>query len=344
VPFGPTISTRLIWPFARLMGDYQAELGVLERSGLVVATLADPDTRIPEETVMELLQVSIEKTKNPAIGLHAGERVEAGDFGVLDYAARSCATLKDALDCCSRYMSLLDDGLEARLVDVSDDRVAWSVRPKLRARAPAANDFVAASSINMGNRYIGEPFAPLEVRLMHSTPTDAREYERVFRAPVLMGQDSNAVVFRRAALQRPLALSNPDVFVAFDAQAQRAVAQLVDQQSSRARVREIMLQTLNSGVVSMERVAKQLHMSVATLRRRLAEEGTTHRRIADEVRRDLAIRYLGSRKLAISEIAFLLGFSNVPAFSKAFKRWTSRSPQEYREELRRAGAGRVNGV
>jgi AraC-like DNA-binding protein len=333
VQLGSTISTSLLWPFARLMGDYQAELAVLGSAGIPVSILADPAVRVPDHVVRDLLQVSLEKTKEPSFGLRAGERVEAGDLGVVDAAARSCHTLGDAFRYCSRYIALLDDGIDARLIDVSDDRVAWSVRPKWHAGLPASNDFVVASAINMATRYLGEPLVPLEVTLMHHTPTDRAEYERVFRSGFRLGQDANAVVFARSTLSRPLALANRDVFVAFDARAKRAAAELADRQSSRARVRELILKGLSEGDVGMDRIAKQLCMSVATLRRRLAGEGTTHRGLVDEVRRDLAVRYLGTRNLTVGEIAYLLGFSNVPALSKAFKRWTSQSPQEYRVRM-----------
>jgi AraC-like DNA-binding protein len=229
-------------------------------------------------------------------------------------------------------MRLLDDYIDASLVE-QGDRATWQIRNMGPERLPAINDFQVTAALVCGARYLGVKGPPLEVHLAHSEPTDAAEYARVFQAPVRLGAECNAVVMPRFVLDLPVVHANPDLFAAFDAQAQRMLEQLPHAEPVTVKVRRLVVDQLKRGDTGMEAVANQLHMSVATLRRRLDEEGKTHRELVDEARRELALRHIIDRRIAISEIAFLLGFSSVNAFGRAFRRWTGSSPLDYRARL-----------
>jgi len=319
----------MIWPFARLMADYQPELRILRAAGVRSADLADPDVRIAEPVAMELLRTSLAKTGDPALGLHAGERVEPGDFGVMEYAARSCTNLRQALECCSRYMRLLDEGTSATTVE-EGEVASWQLQPAGVEREPAANDFSVVAAMLIGYRLIGLRASPLEVHFVHRAPTDAGEYVRMFGCPVQLGRPANAIVMPRAAFDLPVVGANSDLLAAFELEAGRQLARLRAPRSVVALVQGVVVEQLKTGGATMPEAAKRLHMSVATLRRRLDAEGTSHREIVDNVRRALALEHLRSSSIAVSEVAFLLGFSSVQAFSRAFRRWTNRSPAEYR--------------
>ena len=114
------------------------------------------------------------------------------------------------------------------------------------------------------------------------------------------------------------------------------VKKLQENRSTVGRVRELLFTHLSQGDVNMERVARKLAMSVATLRRRLASENVNFSEIADGLREELARRYLEEQTHATSEVAFLLGFSDVVSFHKAFRRWTAMTPAEYRDQQRAA--------
>jgi AraC-like DNA-binding protein len=124
---------------------------------------------------------------------------------------------------------------------------------------------------------------------------------------------------------------------AFERHAQCLFSRLRRDDTVAGRAREAMVAELQSGDPSMEVIARKMAMSVATLRRRLEDEGTSHRQLLDEVRCGLAKRYLLEGNLAISEVAFLLGFAHVTAFYKAFRRWMDgATPAQYRTRARRA--------
>lgn len=330
---GPTVSVRTFWPFARLMSDYDAELELLQGAGVTPVHLVDPDVRISEDLAMLVLRTSIAKATDPTIGLRAAEQVEPGDFGPIDYASRNCATLREALECYRRFLPLLDEGTSATLTE-EGTRAIWTLTPLGIQREAAANDFMIASSIVICRRLKADHTTPIEVHLTHSTPTDLREYRRVFGCPVRMNQPANAVIFCRESLDRPVPAANRHFRFAFEKQAAEMLRSLPNHDSVTLRVREIVLNHIGTPEIEMPRIAKRLHMSVATLRRRLESEGTSHRALVEAVRRDLALHYLRGREVPISDIAYLLGFSSVQTFGRAFRRWTGRSAMNYRASAR----------
>jgi len=335
----PTISIRLVWPFTRILEGYSTELSIIQQAGLKKAEFANPDTRIPAGLALELLRVSIDKSGDPALGLHAGESVEPSDLDVLEYAARHCPTARESILSSARFIRLLDESLEVELIEESD-RALWRfVRHVGGQEPPGVSEFIVAAHLAVARRLTGWRVVPLEVHFTHGAATSAVEYDRFFGCPVLLGQDWNELVLVRAELDAPLPLADPDLRAAFEQHGEELLERLPNAETIISKVKKLTITALCDGDVGMDCIAKKLHMSVATLRRRLKEEGTTHSRILDEIRFDLAKRYLRRRDLAVSEIAHSLGFSHVNAFHKAFKRWTGSAPVEYRA---RARAGSPN--
>jgi AraC-like DNA-binding protein len=178
---------------------------------------------------------------------------------------------------------------------------------------------------------LADPHVALEVHLMHPQATDAAAYTRVFGSDVKLGMPYNACVFPAQLLAAPMRRADPNIHFAFEARARELAERLRGQRGTADRVREIVFANLRAGNAGMGFVAGAMAMSVATLRRRLEAEGTTHSEILDRVRSELAMLYLTESRLSVREIAFLLGYSQSRAFHNAFRRWTEGStPVEYR--------------
>jgi AraC-like DNA-binding protein len=173
---------------------------------------------------------------------------------------------------------------------------------------------------------------------MHAEPTDAREYARVFQARVRYNAEHNALVFKREILDAPIQHANVDLWPAFEQQLQSDLTKLAELDGLKARVKQLLAERIGQSSVGLADTARALHMSESTLRRRLAEEGTTYSDLLEELRRELALRHVHDRRLAVGEIAFLLGFATQSAFGKAFRRWSGSSPLEYRAQIRRNAA------
>lgn len=333
-----TISLRWIIPFIRVTGTAPGDIAILAREGVGIRDFVDPDTRVSHRVMMELLASTIARLGDPLLGLRAAERVEAGDFDVLEYAARSCATVRDSINCGSRYMYLMHGAQESRLIE-QGELATWELRITDNVeQLPAANDFALASATWFARRYTGERNVLREVHFRHPVATSASEYARVFDgAQIKLGRPHNALVFTRAHLDTPMSLAHEGLKAAFELHADAMLERLKRAVGIGGRVRQLLVEQLRAGDVSMTTVARRLAMSVATLRRRLGEENTSHSEILDDVRRELAERYLTDMTLAISEVAFLLGFSHVTAFYKAFRRWSQgTTPAEFRAQSQRA--------
>ncbi len=331
-----SLSVRLLRPFARVTSGDAALVLALQRRGVGTAELGDPESRLPHRTVMTLLQDLVSGKNDASIGLRAGCGVEPGDFDALEYAARSCADLRGAIGCLIRYMSVLNEAAQTDLRE-EGDRATWEFRIVDGVQqVPAANDFVVACWITFSRMYADVPEHPREVHLMHLDATDPAGYARVFGPNVKLGMPHNACVFDRKLLDLPMRRADSGLSMEFEARTRELAERLRVQQGVAARVREIVFSRLRSGQSGMASVAAAMAVSVPTLRRRLAEDGTTHSEILDSVRRDLAMVYLSDSRMPIREIAFLLGYAQAKAFHNAFKRWTAgMTPADYRARHRK---------
>jgi AraC-like DNA-binding protein len=324
------VSIRLLWPFARLLSQEPRALPILARLGVGFAEFGNPDTRLPHRMVMQALQESVDQLGDPTLGLRAGLQLDAGDFDVLEHAARAAPNLGEAMQVMARYFRIMNEAAEISTT-VEGEVAIWRFAPRSdQPRPPASNDFAVASSIEFSRRNVSYYEPPLEIRFIHERPSYAAEYERIFKTKITFGAPHNTLVLKKSRLEVPMLRASPKMSAAFELQARNLLEKLQRREGITGRVREEVSEQFRTGSVSMQLASRRLAMSVATLRRRLEEEGTTFSAIVDDLRKQLAERYLRENAPTISEIAFLLGFSDVTAFGRAFKRWTGVSPSEYR--------------
>ena len=329
------VSIRLTWPFARLEGAGSRALNLLKSAGIEPADFANPDTRIPHRTTIELLEIGIKNRGDPTIGLRASAHAEPCDLDVLEYAARSRPTLGEALSCIARYYRLMHSAAEFTLIE-QGDRVIYRYRVTDGVyQPPAANDFVLGSTLSFVRRNSAPGVDAAEVHFAHPEPSYVAEYARHFHCPLYFGGGNNDLVFHKDTLAAPMARSDQTVSEAYEQHARRLLDRLPAVEGVAGRVRRVVIEQLRGGEVTMEFMAARMAMSVPTLRRRLDQEGTTFSDIVDEIRKDLAERYLREPAVAVSEVAFLLGFSSESAFHRAFRRWTGVAPSEFRARGRR---------
>lgn len=323
-----TVSVRLLWPFVRLLGADKRSASALREAGVFAAEFADPDTRLSHGVVMRLLEENM--ACNPAVGLHAAEVTEPGDFDVVEYAARSCPTLAAAIACGCRYFRLIQESAALTCVPEGDN-IALSYGVTESASQPrAATDFAIGSIYKLLRRNLAIDDSGMHVQFVHQEPGYAAEYARVFGIPVRFGAQSNAIVIPSAQLAAPMLRADSRIARAFELRAAHLLQKLKRVDATAERVRELVSHHLDSGQVTMAWTARRLAMSVPTLRRHLEAEGTTYREIVDELRRHFAERELRDGSTSVGELAFLLGFANVGAFHRAFKRWTGIAPTRYR--------------
>jgi AraC-like DNA-binding protein len=327
------VSIRLMWPFLRIIQSAPSPLTmqILEQAGIGAADLAKPDTRLPHRLVMAVLQAWVDASGDHEVGLRAGSSMEAGDLDTIEHAARSCATVRECLELVGRYVHLVHEAVEISIVDYGEHAL-WRCRVTDGVPQPrAANDFVVVAAARFGRRCAQVDGVAREVHFMHSAPADTSVYSAFTGALLKFDMPHNGFVVSRNFLAGPTRGANPRLHAVFDKYARELSERAAV--GTRNRARDAIVERLGSGEMCMEAVAAALAMSVPTLRRRLEDEGTTFTDLVDEVRRDLAERYLRDPQRSIGEIATLLGFAHAPAFHKAFRRWKGVTPSEHRSRI-----------
>jgi AraC-like DNA-binding protein len=322
----PCFVLRLVRPFVRLLRTDPR----IPQAGLDELDAIDPDTRVPIATIHELLEGTELLIGDPDLGLKAARLLEPGDYGALEYAARSAATWRDACDALGRYMRLVNDALRFSMREDGDLVI---VRLDSTVALPRVSaDFQSAAFHISGSHWWPPNLNPIyEVYFAHPRPPDVREYELTFVGGKLrFDAPFSGFVFPREYLDWPMQGADPQLHAVLRKHADVMLAELPRAESLTQRIRDLLTQELTGGTPTLGHIAKRVAMSERTLSRRLEEEGTNFKALLDDLRRRLSLRYVRKSELAFSEIAFLLGFSQTAAFHRAFRRWTGQTPLECR--------------
>jgi AraC-like DNA-binding protein len=173
--------------------------------------------------------------------------------------------------------------------------------------------------------------SPLEVRFRHPAPADVTAHRAFFGAPVSFGCELDELAFTLEQLALPLPKADLQLGEYLRRTASDALSARGSQEDLESKLRELLARDLQSGVCDVRAVARRLATSERTLRRRLEEKGLTFRDVLDATRRDLAKGYLRDRRIPLSEVTFMLGFSEPSAFHRAFRRWTGMTARAWRD-------------
>lgn len=303
--------------------------------GIERTALSDPDTRFDYRRLEWLWQSAIDTTGDPSLPLRAAQRVQAGDFGVLTYIAAASRDSRSAFETLRELLPLMTTLADIGLDD-SNDRpiVRYHWKPGFEISVPTRE--YAVGTIVQASRAVGShSWGPEEACFAYPPPDHAGDYERILEIPVHFDASHDAVVFSASMLDDPNPASDPALVQALERHARELLAKLPFGDDLPSRVRHEIASLLPSGA-SAEAVAETLRMSARSLRRRLEAENTSYKQILDEVRCELARRYLDQEQRGVEQVAFALGFSDGSAFHKAFRRWTSESPTDFARNPSRA--------
>ncbi len=272
--------------------------------------------------------------KDPCFGLEIAEVWSPTDLHALGYAFLASSTLRTALQRLCRYIHVLDNVVGFHLEN-DGERVSFTLTtedPLLAPNSAPEEDATLAFVTSLCRSAYGEILNPVLVRFQHPKLPCQQAYHSFFRCPVLFNAKRSTIVFTSADVDRPLPAPNRELAQANDRILAAFLAQLRGKDLI-TRVKTAITHELPSGSPSDEVVAKAVYMSPRSLRRRLSVAGTSYSQLLEVVRCELAKRYLADPSQSLSEISYLLGFSELSAFSRAFKRWTGQAPSVFRETV-----------
>lgn len=304
---------------------------LLHDAGLSTAMLDDPNGRCPAEAMARLWRLSAQATGDEAFGLKVARHVMPTSFHALWQAQSASQTLKDAFERVARHFHVVTDAWSLAFTQQGDDYAVRLLAPASGiAPEPEAIDAAAALVVYTARSLLGSRgIAPLRVELQRAAPSTVDAYERIFRCPVSFGADQNLIAWPQALIESKLEGANPELARHSEALLTTYLAG-IHKDNTMAQVRACLADLLPRGEPSQAQVAQQLHCSVRTLQRRLADQGSTFTDLLDSTRRELALAHLANPGCSISEVAYLLGFADTSNFTRAFRRWTGQSPTEHR--------------
>lgn len=312
----------------RLLAGVQLEPSILDQR----------EARIAASVYVDLLELGLALSGDADLGLHLGETVRPGHFGVLGYLLMSCATLGDALHRQARYAELVGSLGRVELADEPpragyEPLVRHSWEPLLPRQQRQLAEETLACWLRFGHWISGLEQAPVEVRFRHPAPADTTEHRRIFRCPVLFGQADNALVFPRRLLALPLGQADSQIQRTLDAYAGRLLESIRRGEGVLERARQCLAERLPEQAVDLEALAGELALSPRTLQRRLRDSGLSFSRLVDETRQQLVLHHLRDPALELADVASLVGFSETGSLARAFRRWTGQSLGQYRRTL-----------
>ena len=300
--------------------------------GLDLDALRDPNVRIPSASMQALLELAEERCQDPTFGLHLVEFIHPTTFYSLGVAMYSSETLGDYLQRYVKYYRLIttNDFLSATLAD-GIYTLRATPQPEMRLIPIRVDGFVALT-VRTIRIALEKAFNPRTVALARPQPTGYEaEYEAFFGCPVTFDAPVTTITIDESMLAEKLPSANPQLTRLYE---QLTVDYLnkIDRADFPGRVHRELVRLLPTGVSGKEQIAQALNMSTRTLYNKLEGAGTTFRELLDETRQSLAEEYI-RQDLPIYEIAYLIGFSDTANFSRAFKKWTGKSPMEFREAM-----------
>jgi len=305
---------------------------LVRQARLDEAQLRDPDHRIPISGAIRLWRVIANHTTQPTIGLRLGKDVQARELGLVGYVMACSKTLGDALKRLDRYDRIVSDTLNVELDAAVDGTwVRLHVESPLRAFRPAADARVAAL-VSVCRELVAGRIDPVTVRLPYRRPVHTAEYDEFFRAPLEFGSLATAFLLRAADLERGVAQCDETLAGYLDRLAQQLLAPIAERPTVREQIRRRLWADLPDGVPELGTLARGLGMSRRTLQRRLRDDGTTFHQVLVEFRREAAPALLGDGRLAVSEVAFLLGYEDPSSFQRAFRAAFGVSPRMFRRK------------
>jgi len=305
---------------------------VFKQVQLDPSLMYEPGKRYSLIKIAELWKEMGRRIKDPCFGLTAATCWHPSNFGTMGYALLTSSSLRVTFERLIRFHRVISD---AHFGELEEDKEQNSLSFVLktensdtytRGREDAAISWILSV---LRVNYQKELF-PEAVYLTHSKPSCSSKYYEFFQSPVHFGTSTCKLVFSLDIVDTVLA-SNNEEMTAFGDQAMSTYISSLATGTQTNQIKEIIAENLPSGNVTVEQVAGTLGMNTRTLQRALKEKGTTFLNLLNDTRMDLAKQFIQDKQMDLTEVAFLLGFAELSTFSRSFKRWTGKSPLQFRK-------------
>ena len=300
-------------------------------AGVDMPDVDNPVDRVPTTRMQTLWRLAVEATGDPCLGLVAVRHFQPAALRGLGFAWLASDTLYAALERLVRYSRFINTATDFRLEKHKDsvDLVIRISRVEWPDFVFASADLGMAAFLRMCQITAGHAIMPLRVSLQRPEPPCAGEFTEIFGPDIRYGAPDNRLGFDRALVEAPLSMANPELARLNDQTVIDYLARC-DGETISMQVRSKIIELLPDGRPGQEAIADSLHLSLRSLQRKLQNEGTSFTALLNETQQQLAIQYIRESQRSIGEITYLLGYSEPGSFTRAFRRWTGKSPLQFR--------------
>jgi len=302
-------------------------------AGIDLKLAGSSDARVPIICLQRFWRIAVEQTGNPCFGLSLVDLMQPGIMQGLGFSWLASDTLEDAFNRLVRYCRMLSTAIEMEFT-LTDDTYALHVNgpEKMHDFEYAAADATMAFFVQLSRNALNEKLNPVSVSMQRPEPPPAccEEMTGFFNAPISFSQTENILYFNQATLKQSLPYAHPELARVNDKVVMDYLAR-IDKDSITLKVQSHIIDLLPNGAPRQDNIAESLNMSLRKLQRKLQDENTNFKELLEDTRRSLAQSYIKQNNRSIGEITYLLGFSEPSNFTRAFKRWTGKTPASYRE-------------
>ena len=317
---------------ARLRAARMPVAPLLVRVGLTPELIADPDERLSVRSQVRLLEEAAIALKDDRIGFTLAREFDLREIGLIYYVMASSQTLGEGLKRLARYSRVTNEALVFGYREGNSLTISLSYSGVPRHSDRHQIEFCMFAVLRICRALTGQNLVPRHFSVAHHRSEGISEMARFVGTKVEFGADADEFDLNVDARGLPLIHADSHLNKLLLKSCEATLADRKGETSQlRTRVENAISSLLPHGRVLAEDVARGLGMSERTLVRRLSDEGLSFTEILQQLRRDLAVRYLTDRKLHVSKIAWLLGFQEVSSFTHAFKRWTGKTPSKMRD-------------
>lgn len=301
----------------------------LDAVGVDIRVLERADIEIPGEQYVALWEaVGI---VSPNIGIELGMQTEANDFGALGHALLCAPSVEKALRALHQFVIVFSQGIVINFE--CDSRTVYVeyqiVIPTILYRRQDS-EFTIASIYHQLNLLTGCTTKPTRIDFEHDKPANTSTHKQVFQCPIYFNQPTNRIYLPLDTLRLPVAHNNERLHDALEPYLERQRQQRMISDDILPQITRMIASGISSGTLSLIDISGQLKLNRRTLQRRLKEQGIEFSSLIEDVRRELAIAYMKGSDYSVTEISLFVGYSEPSSFTRAFRRWTGQSPQQYR--------------
>ncbi len=312
----------------RLGGEKTA---ILQQAKVTSQQLAKPENRISLQEERALWRSMVDETGREDIGIICGLNFPIQSTGLIGYVMMNSPSIGVALRKFCVYQKLIGDSMGIRMEDTDDYTTVYlELWTTWYEELRFTTDTFLGACFSWLEKNSVTAVRPVRVGFHYQEPTNAQDYRDAFApAPVSFGEEVTYLVYRRKDLDATLLSQNSEMLTFFEKQVREKYQEFEGNSTLTRQTRRIILDNMEGEAPGIEQVASQMTMSVRTLQKALKAENTSYQRLLNDVRKETAIAYLKKGVLSKSEIAFLLGFSDLSVFSRNFKKWTGYAPSQY---------------